>query len=82
MRIFNKGIKAFHFFLNKNFQYSTTNAMRISTMMHPKDTIRYKFEASELDWGEMLERNFLGVRRYYFRESGVTSMKHVIVSAM
>ena len=82
MRIFNKGTKAFHFFLNKNFQYSTKNAMRIAPLMHPKDVDRYKFDASDLDWSELLERNFLGVRQYYFREKGETSLKHVIVYAL
>ncbi|XP_031630613.1 putative fatty acyl-CoA reductase CG8303 [Contarinia nasturtii] len=82
MRIFNKGIKAFHFFLNKNFQYSTKNAMRIGTLMHPKDMDRYKFDASDIDWSEMIERNFSGVRRYYFREKGETSLKHAIIYAI
>lgn len=81
MRIFNKGTKAFHFFLNKNFLYSTKNAMRIMPLMHPEDLDRYKFDAGDLDWSELLERNFLGVRRYYFRESARTTIKHCIVYA-
>lgn len=56
--------------------------MRIEPLMHPEDLERYKFNASELDWSELLERNFLGVRRYYFRESGNTSIKHCIVYAL
>lgn len=82
MRMFNKGTKAFYFFLNKNFLYSTQNAMRIASYMHPQDIVNYKFEASDLNWGELIERNFLGVRRYYFREKGETSLKHVIVYAL
>lgn len=82
MRMFNKGTKAFDYFLNKNFIYCTKNALRISPMMHPKDADRYKFDASDLDWSELLERNFLGARKYYFREKGETSMKHVIVYAL
>lgn len=82
MRMFNKGTKAFHFFLNKNFLYSTKNAMRIMSLMNPKDIDRYKFDATDLDWGELAERNFLGVRRYYFRERpNKTTVIHCIVYA-
>lgn len=82
MRMFNKGTKAFHFFLNKNFLYSTKNAMRIASYMHPEDVDNFKFKANDLNWSELLERNFLGVRRYYFREKGETSLKHIIVYAL
>lgn len=82
MRIFNKGTKAFDYFLNRNFLYSTKNAMRIAPLMHPKDVARYKFDASDIDWSELLERNFYGVRRYYFRERGETTLIHIIVYAL
>lgn len=51
-------------------------------MMHPKDVERYKFDASDVDWSELFECNFLGVRRYYFRERGRTTIKHCVVYAM
>lgn len=56
--------------------------MRIAPLMHPKDVERYKFDATELNWNELFERNFLGARRYFFRESGETSLIHVIVYAL
>lgn len=82
MRVFNNGTKAFDFFLNKNFQYSTKNAMRIISMMHPKDVDRYGFDASNCDWSEFLTINFLGVRRYYFKESFKTTTKHRVIYTM
>lgn len=81
MIMFNKGTKAFHFFLNNNFLYSTKNALRILPLMHPKDVDRYNFDPTHLDWGELAERNFLGVRRYYFRESYKTTVTHCAVYA-
>lgn len=82
MRVFNNGTKAFDYFLNKNFKYSTKNAMRIMSEMHAKDAKRYCFDASDCDWSEMMERNFLGCRRYYFKESFKTTQIHRIVSRM
>lgn len=79
MRVFNNGTKAFDFFLNKNFQYSTKNAMHIMHTLHEKDIKRYCFDASDLNWGELIERNFLGVRRYYFKESYKTTRRHRII---
>lgn len=79
MRVFNNGTKAFDYFLNNNFQYSTKNALRIMSVMHGKDAKRYCFDASDLNWGEMIERNFLGVRRYYFKESFETTRKHRLI---
>lgn len=81
MRMFNNGTIEFHYFLNKNFLYSTKNAMRIMSLMQPKDIERYKFDATGLDWGDFFEKNFLGLRRYYFREPGKTNIKHCIVYA-
>lgn len=79
MRVFNNGTKAFDYFLNKNFQYSTKNALRIMSTMHSQDVKRYCFDASDCDWSEFLQRNFLGVRRFYFREAGETTFKHRFV---
>lgn len=68
MRIFNNGTKAFDFFLSKNFQYSSKNALRIMSQLHPADVNRYQFDAKKCDWGILMERCFLGLRRYYFKE--------------
>lgn len=79
MRIFHNGTKAFDFFLNKNFQYSTKNAMRIMSLLHPKDAKRYCFDANDCDWSVMLERCFLGCRRFFFKESFKTTRRHRII---
>lgn len=79
MRIFNNGTKAFDFFLNKNFQYSTKNGLRILSSIQSSDLKRYNYDAADCDWKEFFKRNFLGCRRYYFRESHETTDAHRLV---
>lgn len=82
MRVFNNGTKAFDFFLSKNFQYSSKNALRIMSQLHPVDVDRYQFDAKKCDWGLLMERCFLGLRRYYFKESYETTRYHRIIYKM
>lgn len=79
MRVFDKGTKAFDYFVNKNFRYSVTNSLSIQSMLHPIDAKRYLFDASECDWSLLVQRCFLGIRRYYFRESFYTTAWHTMM---
>lgn len=79
MRIFNKGTKAFEYFLNKEFRYSVSNSMRVMAALGEQDAQRYRFDAKECDWSLLMERCLLGLRRYYYRESYTTSNWHRIM---
>ncbi|XP_068145419.1 putative fatty acyl-CoA reductase CG8303 [Drosophila tropicalis] len=76
MRVFQKGTKAFDYFLDKDFRYSLKNALRISSIMHESDRKRYNFDASLCDWSEFIDRCLIGIRRFYFKESAVTTQWH------
>ncbi|KAH8284634.1 hypothetical protein KR018_008616 [Drosophila ironensis] len=76
MRVFQKGTKAFDYFLDKDFRYSLKNALRISALMHDSDRKRYNFDASQCDWSEFIDRCLIGIRRFYFKESAVTTDWH------
>lgn len=76
MRIFDKGTKAFEYFMNTEFRYSMTNALRVMGHLDASDAERYQFDASGVDWAEFIRRSFLGLRRFYFREAYVTSTWH------
>lgn len=76
MRIFNKGHQAFIYFLNNDFRYSLKNAQRLKTLIHPKDAKAYPFDSRECEWPILFERCFLGLRRYFYRESIKTTEKH------
>lgn len=82
MRVFNNGTKAFDFFLNKNFQYSSKNALKIMSELHTVDASRYQFDAKKCDWSILMERCFLGLRRYYFKEAYETTIRHRIIYKM
>ncbi|GAB0093592.1 Fatty acyl-CoA reductase [Sergentomyia squamirostris] len=79
MRVFDRGTKAFDFFMNQDFRYSMKNSLRIMTVMDKKDAERYCFDPARCDWSELISRCFKGLRRYYFRESADTTMKHRII---
>lgn len=68
MGVYNKGNKAFDLFASKNFKFSSKNALRIMSRLHPVDVNRYQFDAEKCDWGVLIERCFLGLRRDYFKE--------------
>ncbi|KAJ6649354.1 putative fatty acyl-CoA reductase [Pseudolycoriella hygida] len=76
MQLFHKGSKVFNYFINKNFQYSFKNALRIMGEMHPDDVDRYQFDAKNCDFTKLMEGCLLGIRRYYFHESYNTTMWH------
>ncbi|KAH8275336.1 hypothetical protein KR026_005314 [Drosophila bipectinata] len=76
MRVFQKGTKAFDYFLDKDFRYSLKNALRISSIIHDSDRKRYNFDASQCDWSEFIDRCLIGIRRFYFKESAVTTEWH------
>lgn len=79
MRVFDKGTKAFEYFLNKEFRYSLKNSLRVMNLLPEADARRYGFDASECDWAEFMRRIFLGLRRYYFHESYDTSNYHRVM---
>ncbi|KAH8291362.1 hypothetical protein KR054_010974 [Drosophila jambulina] len=76
MRVFQKGTKAFDYFLDKDFRYSLKNALRISALIPESDRRRYNFDASQCDWSEFIDRCLIGIRRFYFKESAVTTEWH------
>ncbi|KAH8298474.1 hypothetical protein KR044_005155 [Drosophila immigrans] len=76
MRVFQNGTKAFDYFLDKDFRYSLKNALRISSFIHESDRKRYNFDASQCDWSEFIDRCLIGIRRFYFKESAVTTQWH------
>ncbi|XP_034477087.1 putative fatty acyl-CoA reductase CG8303 [Drosophila innubila] len=76
MRVFQNGTKAFNYFLDKDFRYSLKNALRISSFIHESDRKRYNFDASQCDWSEFIDRCLIGIRRFYFKESAVTTQWH------
>lgn len=79
MRVFDKGTKAFEFFLNKNFRYDLKNSTRIVQSLNEKDAERYDFCAKSCDWTTLIERSFKGLRHYYFREAKETTSRHHVV---
>lgn len=76
MIAFNKGSKAFDFFLTKNFNYSQKNAHRILSMCNDKDKELYNYDSSSCDWRLLIERNLQGIRYYYYKESKHSTAKH------
>lgn len=76
MRVFNKGAKAFDYFLDKDFRYSMEKALGILSVLTKKDKERYNFDASLCDWSKFIDRCLIGVRRFFFRESAVTTSYH------
>lgn len=76
MRVFDKGTKAFDYFLNKEFRYSLKNSERVNAALQPQDAKRYVFDARQCDWSILMQRCFLGLRRYYYRESYNTTKWH------
>ncbi|XP_037822427.1 putative fatty acyl-CoA reductase CG8303 [Lucilia sericata] len=76
MRVFHKGTKAFDYFLDKDFRYDLKNALRIMNLVHESDRKRYNFDSSQCDWVEFLDRVLIGIRRFYFKESAVTTSWH------
>lgn len=81
MRVFDKGTKAFEYFLNKEFRYSLKNSLRVMNTL-PTGDERYRYDASECDWAELIRRIFLGMRRFYFHESYDTSTWHRVMFKM
>lgn len=81
MRIFVNGIKAFDYFTNKSFHYSTKNALRILNTLGDEDKARYNYncDLDHLDWGEFMENQVIGIRRFFFRESKQTTMWNIFV---
>lgn len=41
------------------------------------DGQRYRFDAADCDWRQLIQRCFLGLRRYYYRESYRTTIWHI-----
>lgn len=76
MRVFHNGTKAFDYFLNKEFRYSLKNSMRLMSLLGSEDLKRYRCDASDCDWSTLIQRCFLGLRRYYYRESYNTTLWH------
>ncbi|CAD7088168.1 unnamed protein product [Hermetia illucens] len=78
MRVFHNGTKAFDYFLDKDFRYSLTNALRIISFLNESDRARYTFDASNCDWSKFMSSCLVGVRRFYFKESAKTTQWHRI----
>uniref|UniRef100_A0A1A9X2G8 Fatty acyl-CoA reductase n=1 Tax=Glossina brevipalpis TaxID=37001 RepID=A0A1A9X2G8_9MUSC len=76
MHVFHKGSKAFDYFLSNNFRYDLKNALRINSVIPEKERSRYNFDASQCNWSEFLDRVIIGIRRFYFKESLVTTSWH------
>lgn len=79
MRVFDKGTKAFEFFMNKDFRYSLNNSQRLMHLLNASDLKRYSYDASECEWSEFIRRILLGLRYFYFHESRVTSTWHRVM---
>lgn len=76
MRVFDRGTKAFEYFMDKDFRYDLKNALRIMSVMHDSDRKRYNFDSSRCDWSEFIARVLIGIRRFYFKESAETTDWH------
>uniref|UniRef100_A0A1B0CS60 Fatty acyl-CoA reductase n=1 Tax=Lutzomyia longipalpis TaxID=7200 RepID=A0A1B0CS60_LUTLO len=79
MKVFDRGTKAFDYFMNQDFQYSVKNSLRIMSMMTKSDAERYCFDAVQCNWNELILRCFRGIRMFYFKESADTTMRHKII---
>ncbi|XP_059611063.1 putative fatty acyl-CoA reductase CG8303 [Phlebotomus argentipes] len=79
MRVFDRGTKAFDYFMNQDFRYSVQNSLRIMRTMSDEDAQRYCFDAARCDWSELIARCFKGLRLYYFKESANTTLKHRVI---
>lgn len=79
MRVFDRGHKAFEWFLNKNFEYELKNSLRLMSMLKDSDTERYCFDAKACNWNLLIERCFKGLRYYYYHESKETTFKHRVL---
>lgn len=76
MLVFHRGAKAFDYFLDRDFRYDLSNALRIIKLLPPADQQLYNFDASHCNWAEFLDRMVIGVRRFYFKEAAVTTTWH------
>lgn len=81
VRIFVNGIKAFDYFTNRSFHYSTKNALRILDTLNDEDKVKYNFNCDKkyLDWGEFMESQVIGIRQFFFKESKKTTAWNVFV---
>lgn len=78
-KTFDKGVKAFAFFVTTNFRYSVTNSLKVLAHLNQEDAVYYNFNAKFLDWYEFLEIQIKGMRFYFFKESRVTTNYHKIM---
>lgn len=82
MRVFDKGTKAFDYFLTKDFRYSLKNSIRLMSLLDATESERYRYDAGEINYTILFERCLLGLRRYHFRESYKTRPRHHIMFKM
>ncbi len=76
VQIFDRGVKAFDFFVNKNFHYSTKNAIRILECLNETDAEYYNYSVKYCDWYDFFVTQIIGMRYYFFKEARETTIWH------
>lgn len=79
VQVFDKGTKAFEFFLSQNFRYSLKNSLHILSLMDPKDAEMYCYDARSYDWQEFIDNCLIGLRYYFFKESKESTLWHKVI---
>jgi fatty acyl-CoA reductase len=82
VRIFNNGIKAFDYFVNKNFHYNMSNALRILDCLNAEDALEYNYNVKYCDWKTYMEVQIKGMRYFFYRESKETTLWHRVMYHM
>jgi len=79
VRIFDNGIKAFDYFVSKNFHYNMKNALRVLDCLHADDALKYNYNVKFCDWSKYMETQIVGIRYYFYKESRNTTVWHRIM---
>lgn len=79
VRIFDNGIKAFDYFVSRNFHYNMKNSIRILDSLRPEDAEKYNYNVEYCDWARYFETQIVGIRYYYYKESRRTTVWHHVM---
>lgn len=79
VRIFDNGIKAFEYFVCRNFHYNMKNSLRVLESLRPDDAVKYNYNVKYCDWAMYFETQICGIRYYFYKESKETTTLHRVM---
>lgn len=67
-----KTLTALKFFAINDFKFSTNNVLELYQNMNSTDQKLFNFNVEDINWPDYMEKYWLGIRRYIFKQDEST----------